>query len=58
MQEKWGMQTMLEGINDAFLISVGIVMVALILAMFVKRAVPPKETEEQTSPTKINEAVE
>lgn len=58
MQEQLGMQAMLEGINDAFLISVGIVIVALILAMFVKRAVPPKETEEQTGPTKMNEAVE
>ncbi|MBZ9534851.1 DHA2 family efflux MFS transporter permease subunit [Cytobacillus oceanisediminis] len=58
MQEQLGMKAMLEGINDAFLISVGIVIVALVLAMFVKRAVPPKELDEQTGPTEMNEAVE
>ena len=33
-------------------------MKALVLAMFVKRAVPPKELDEQTGPTEMNEAVE
>jgi len=58
MKEQLGMQAMLEGINDAFLISVGIVIVALVLAAFVKRAVPPKDAEQQTSPAKMKEAVE
>ncbi len=38
MKQQIGMQAMLEGINDAFLVATGITVVALILAFFIKRA--------------------
>ncbi|HWJ79450.1 MAG TPA: DHA2 family efflux MFS transporter permease subunit [Niallia sp.] len=59
MKAELGMKAMLEGINDAFLISVGIVALALILAAFMKRAIPPKEQQQQeTSPESLKKAVE
>ncbi|WP_445488715.1 DHA2 family efflux MFS transporter permease subunit [Niallia sp. 03133] len=40
------MKAMLEGINDAFFISVGIVVVAILLSFFMKRAIPADETNQ------------
>ncbi|MNP70631.1 hypothetical protein D3C76_1668880 [compost metagenome] len=37
----------IEGINDAFLVSVGVAIIAFILAFFIKRGVQPKETAEE-----------
>lgn len=47
MQNEIAMKAMIEGINDAFLVSVGIVIVAIILAFFVKRATPAEDFKEQ-----------
>jgi len=58
MKAELGMKAMLEGINDAFLISVGIIALALILAAFMKRAIPPKEQQQETSPESLKKAVE
>lgn len=59
MKQELGMRAMLEGINDAFLISVGVVALALILSAFLKRAVPPKEEKEkEVAPSTLNEAIE
>jgi hypothetical protein len=38
----------MEGINDAFLISVGVVLVALILSFFMKRAKSADEPNDET----------
>ncbi|MEC0131922.1 MULTISPECIES: DHA2 family efflux MFS transporter permease subunit [Paenibacillus] len=35
----------IEGINDAFLVSVGVAIIAFILAFFIKRGIQPKDTE-------------
>lgn len=55
-QQEIANKAMLEGINDAFLISVGIVAVALILSFFMKRATPAEdfslEKTTQSSATK------
>ncbi len=49
MKQQIGMQAMLEGINDAFLVATGITVVALILAFFIKRATPAKDPIEGKS---------
>ncbi len=46
MKQQIGMQAMLEGINDAFLVAAGITVVALILAFFIKRATPSPDSIE------------
>jgi EmrB/QacA subfamily drug resistance transporter len=45
MKQQIAMKAMLEGINDSFLVSVGIASIALVLAFFIKRA---KQTEDPT----------
>ncbi|AYE49775.1 DHA2 family efflux MFS transporter permease subunit [Priestia megaterium] len=45
MKEQIGMQAMVQGINDAFAVSVVLVVVALILSVFMKRATPASEDE-------------
>ena len=46
MKQQIAMKAMLEGINDAFLVATGITVVALILAFFIKRATPAKDSFE------------
>ena len=46
MKQQIGMKAMLEGINDAFLVSVGIALIALVLAFFIKRAKQAEDPEE------------
>jgi EmrB/QacA subfamily drug resistance transporter len=46
MKQQIAMKAMLEGINDAFLVSVGIACIALILAFFIKRAKQAEDPEE------------
>ncbi|ULT59786.1 DHA2 family efflux MFS transporter permease subunit [Neobacillus drentensis] len=54
MKEQIGMKAMLEGINDAFLVSVGIALIALVLAFFIKRAKQAEDPEElKASETKV-----
>lgn len=38
MKQQIAMKAMLEGINDSFLVSVGIASIALVLAFFIKRS--------------------
>ncbi|MDF2556329.1 MAG: Drug/metabolite transporter, superfamily protein [Bacillales bacterium] len=47
MQKQITTEAMLKGINDAFMVSVGIAAVALTLALFIKRVVPAKEETKQ-----------
>ncbi|MGD6900059.1 DHA2 family efflux MFS transporter permease subunit [Bacillus infantis] len=49
MEQQIGMQAMLEGINDAFLVATFIAGVALVLAFFIKRARPAEEPAEAKS---------
>lgn len=44
MKQQIGMEAMLAGINDAFLVATGITVVALILAFFIKRATPVEDS--------------
>ncbi|WP_342042276.1 DHA2 family efflux MFS transporter permease subunit [Bacillus sp. OTU2372] len=46
MKQEIAMKAMLEGINDAFLVSVGIALIALVLAFFIKRAKQAEDPEE------------
>jgi MFS family permease len=46
MKQQVMMKSMLEGINDAFLVTVGIAAVALILSFFIKRAKQIEDTNE------------
>lgn len=46
MKEQIAMKAMLEGINDSFLVSVGIALIALVLAFFIKRAKQAEDPEE------------
>ncbi|WP_312469506.1 DHA2 family efflux MFS transporter permease subunit [Neobacillus sp.] len=46
MKQQVMMKAMLEGINDAFLVTVGIAAVALILSFFIKRAKQIEDTNE------------
>ncbi|MEH7274350.1 DHA2 family efflux MFS transporter permease subunit [Neobacillus vireti] len=57
MKQQIAMQSMLEGINFTFFISAIIIGVALILACFIKRAVPAEDNENTTQTTKkaVNE---
>ena len=43
-------QGTVEGINDSFLVSVGIIIVALVLALFIKRAKPAADKDPETAP--------
>jgi hypothetical protein len=43
MQKQIGMEAMLKGINDSFMVAVGIAFVAFILALFIKRVALNKE---------------
>ncbi|CRK84955.1 DHA2 family efflux MFS transporter permease subunit [Neobacillus massiliamazoniensis] len=54
MKHQIAMKAMLEGINDAFLISVGIACVALILAFFIKRS---KQAEDPINAKKADQQV-
>ncbi|MEQ6377316.1 DHA2 family efflux MFS transporter permease subunit [Bacillaceae bacterium S4-13-58] len=47
MEQEIGMQAMLGGINDAFLVATGIACVALILAFFIKRATQAPDPLEE-----------
>ena len=49
MKQQIGMQAMLEGINDAFLVATSITVIALILAFFIKRATPEDDAHEGKS---------
>jgi len=40
MKQHIGMKAVVEGINDAFLVSVGIMLIAFILVFFMKRVTP------------------
>jgi EmrB/QacA subfamily drug resistance transporter len=51
MQTQIMNQAMLDGINFSFLISTFIIVIALILAFFIKRVVPAKETPEVEAKT-------
>ncbi|MEH7094144.1 MDR family MFS transporter [Neobacillus vireti] len=54
MKQQIAMKAMLEGINDAFLVSVGIALIALVLAFFIKRAKQAEDPEEfKTSEKKV-----
>ncbi len=47
MKQQIAAKAMLEGINDSFLVSVGIACIALVLAFFIKRA---KQAEDPAEP--------
>ncbi|RFU68543.1 DHA2 family efflux MFS transporter permease subunit [Bacillus sp. V59.32b] len=49
MKLQIGMKAMLEGINDAFLVSAFVAAVALVLAFFIKRAKPADDTLAEKS---------
>jgi len=49
MKQQIAMKAMLEGINDSFVVSVGIASVALILAFFIKRAKQADDPNEVKS---------
>ncbi|MDP4087031.1 MAG: DHA2 family efflux MFS transporter permease subunit [Bacillota bacterium] len=49
MKQQIAMKAMLEGINDSFLVSVGIASIALILAFFIKRAKQAADPSETMS---------
>jgi EmrB/QacA subfamily drug resistance transporter len=46
MKQQVAMKAMLEGINDAFLVSVGIASIALVLAFFIKRSKQAEDVGE------------
>ncbi|WP_026576319.1 DHA2 family efflux MFS transporter permease subunit [Bacillus sp. UNC438CL73TsuS30] len=52
MKQQIAMKAMLEGINDSFLVSVGIASIALILAFFIKRVKPAGNPHEGTTDKK------
>lgn len=47
LQQHIGMEAMISGINDAFLVATGVAVVSLILSFFIKRTTYPKKVEEQ-----------
>jgi EmrB/QacA subfamily drug resistance transporter len=56
MKQQIAMKAMLEGINDSFLVSVGIACIALVLAFFIKRAKQaddPTDSNLKTSGNKV-----
>jgi EmrB/QacA subfamily drug resistance transporter len=60
MKQQIAMKAMLEGINDSFLVSVGIACIALILAFFIKRAKQAADPSETMSSGKkvVNKLIE
>jgi len=52
MKQEIALKAMLEGINDAFLVSVGIALIALVLAFFIKRAKQAEDPEEMKAADK------
>ncbi|WP_248737865.1 DHA2 family efflux MFS transporter permease subunit [Neobacillus rhizosphaerae] len=46
MKQQVAMKAMLEGINDSFVVSVGIACIALVLALFIKRAKQAEDPNE------------
>lgn len=58
MKQQLTIKAMLEGINDAFLVTVFIAAVALVLAFFIKRAKPADEAgEEQLSSNNLSKKI-
>ncbi|MFD0829243.1 DHA2 family efflux MFS transporter permease subunit [Neobacillus sp. M.A.Huq-85] len=53
MKHQIAMKAMLEGINDSFLVSVGIASIALILAFFIKRVKPAGNPHEGAPDKKV-----
>jgi EmrB/QacA subfamily drug resistance transporter len=53
MKQQIAMKAMLEGINDAFLVSVGIASIALVLAFFIKRAKQAEDVQEMGTGKKV-----
>ncbi|TDK60895.1 DHA2 family efflux MFS transporter permease subunit [Bacillus salipaludis] len=53
MKQQIAMKAMLEGINDSFLVSVGIASIALILAFFIKRVKPAGNPHGGTADKKV-----
>ncbi|MBI0578963.1 DHA2 family efflux MFS transporter permease subunit [Neobacillus cucumis] len=53
MKQQIAMKAMLEGINDSFLVSVGIASIALILAFFIKRVKPAGNPHEGAPDKKV-----
>ncbi|MBM7652844.1 DHA2 family efflux MFS transporter permease subunit [Neobacillus cucumis] len=58
MKQQIAMRAMLEGINDAFLVSVGIACIALVLAFFIKRAKQAEDPEETKAKKVVNKLAE
>jgi hypothetical protein len=59
MKQQVAMKAMLEGINDSFLVSVGIACIALVLAFFIKRVKQAEDpAEDQTGKKVVNKLVE
>jgi EmrB/QacA subfamily drug resistance transporter len=58
MKQQIAMKAMLEGINDAFLVSVGIACIALVLAFFIKRAKQAEDPEETKAKKVVNKLAE
>jgi hypothetical protein len=52
MKQQVAMKAMLEGINDAFLVSVGIASIALVLAFFIKRSKQAEDVGKGKSQSK------
>jgi len=55
MQQQIVTQGMLEGINDAFFVSTFIAGIALVLALFIKRATPANDSFEAKPTAQTNE---
>ncbi|OIK15966.1 MFS transporter [Bacillus sp. MUM 116] len=53
MKQQIAMKAMLEGINDSFLVSVGIASIALILAFFIKRVKPAGNPHGEITDKKV-----
>jgi EmrB/QacA subfamily drug resistance transporter len=54
MKQQIAMKAMLEGINDAFLVSAGIACIALVLAFFIKRSKPADDIQEMGTGKKVS----
>jgi hypothetical protein len=57
MKQQIAMKAMLEGINDSFLVSVGIACIALVLAFFIKRAKQADDPEQSGMKVSENKVV-
>jgi len=53
MKQEIALKAMLEGINDSFLVSVGIASIALVLAFFIKRVKQAEDSETMTSGNQV-----